>query len=319
MTRTLFAAILAGAACFVAALLIAKGGGSNRPPGPSLPSTRERGLEKELERLRARIAELEHERASLPQDAATPKNDNLGSVAPERPEEADPPAASELAGAFQDLSKKGLSGYQSKGFHELADQIAAAGAEGLTVLYGALAKGETSTDRFLAAALLEEIGDPAAIPALSEALRGDADDLVRRMSSHALAVIGTAAAADPLRLGMEQDRDWGVRVNSAYGLAKQGDERALRSMMAYYEDPSIPEYRLAILGGLADVAASSSAPLFRKIVRESRDMSYLLVSIGALEKMKDVASLTDLQALLVSSTTQNVKEAAQKAIDAIRP
>ena len=73
--------------------------------------------------------------------------------------------------------------------------------------------------------------------------------------------------------------------------------------------------RLAILGGLADVAAPSTAPLFRRILSDTKDLSYLFVAVGALSKMKDQASRPDLERLAASeSTPASIREAALKAL-----
>jgi hypothetical protein len=97
------------------------------------------------------------------------------------------------------------------------------------------------------------------------------------------------------------------------------DEEGLRILQDAYESPKTPaEYRLAVLGGLADVAAPSTGPLFVKILTDTQDVSYLLASIGALEKMKDSDALQALQQLSGSSPSQIVWQAAASAIDAIQ-
>ncbi|MBI4565216.1 MAG: hypothetical protein HY716_11035 [Planctomycetes bacterium] len=77
------------------------------------------------------------------------------------------------------------------------------------------------------------------------------------------------------------------------------------------------EYRLAILGGMMDVAHPSYAPLFRDLLASSRDSTYLLLAIGGLEKMRDLASLPDLHRILASDLPESIREAARKAIDRI--
>ena len=98
--------------------------------------------------------------------------------------------------------------------------VKAAGPDGLHQVIDQLQKASSPQERFLAAALLEKVGDPAALSALGATLKNDPDLMVRRMASHAAALIGTDAAADVLRPAMANDEDWGVRVNSGYGLAK---------------------------------------------------------------------------------------------------
>src|SRR5258706_315188 len=77
----------------------------------------------------------------------------------------------------------------------------------------------SATDRFLAAALLEGAGDASAVESLAFALKSDKDDMVRRMASHAIAVLGDPAGESPLRAATADDTDWGGPVNPAYELA----------------------------------------------------------------------------------------------------
>ena len=177
----------------------------------------------------------------------------------------------------------------------------------------------TSTqDRFLLVALLESIGDPAALPVLDTILKNDPDLLVRRMASHAAALIGSDAAMDVLRPAMTNDEDWGVRVNSAYGLAKLKQQDGLDTLQQFYTSADTPaEYRLAILAGLADVAAPTTGPLFRQILADTTDAGYVLIAIGALEKMKDAQALPTLQSIATSTKSDTIRQAAQRAIDNI--
>jgi len=213
----------------------------------------------------------------------------------------------------------GLAGFRSPKYAEALEAVKKGGKASIDYLTGILKTSPSATERFYAAALLEGAADAGALPGLVTAMKGDADDLVRRMASHAVAMLGTPDAQAPLREAATSDADWGVRVNSAYGLAKLKDEEGLRILRDAYESPNTPaEYRLPVLGGLADVAAPSTAPLFRKILTDTQDVTYLLASIGALEKMKDSESLPALQQLADSSPSQIVKQAAARAVDAIR-
>jgi hypothetical protein len=233
---------------------------------------------------------------------------------PEPPKEADP----NIAALFMKLSKMGFSAFNSKEMGELLEALRKAGKDGLDFAIDRLLKAPTANERFLAGAFLESLKDPAALPALAQALSKDTDGLVRRMASHAMAVIGTDAALDGLRTAMQTDKDWGVRANSAYGLAKLGQEDGLKILEGFYTSPdSTKEQKMAAFGGLADVAHPTSAPLFRELLT-STEMSYLLVAIKTLEKMKDTASLPELQKLANSAEEESVREAAAKAIEAIQ-
>jgi HEAT repeat protein len=265
-------------------------------------------LREENRVLKDRLAELEKPKAAAP--------------APEKKDEkpaADPAAAPEIKDLFAKLAEQGLAAFSSPKMKELIEAVKAAGKPALDFLANVLRTSKSATERFMAAAVLEGVADPAAVDTLAFALQGDGDDMVRRMASHALAVMKTPGAEAPLRAATVDDADWGVRVNSAYGLAKLGREDGLQLLRKAYESPETPaEYRLPILGGLADVAAPSTAPLFRRILADTKDASYLLISIGALEKMKDAESIPALERVAGSTHPDMVKQAAAKAIEGIR-
>lgn len=276
------------------------------PPSPPSPSADARldAAKTEIARLSARVAELETAAKAPP-------------PAPPPPPAAAPAARPALAARFGALLEKGFAGLGGAEMRELLEEVKARGAEGVDFLERRLREGESSQERFLAAAALEGAKDPEAVAALAEALRSDPDDLVRRMASHAIASLGGGGAEAPLRAAMGSDKDWGVRVNSAYGLAKLGKDDGLRLLEESYLSRETPaEYRLAVLGGLADVAAPSSAPLFRRILGDTKDAAYLLMAVGALAKMKDVGSRAELERLAAAGDLPpSVREAARKAAD----
>jgi len=306
----LLAGFIAGAAATGLAVLLFRPAPSSPEPRP-LPSPsvdQSARLQEENRALTRRVEELEKSR---PLPAAAPAKE-------ETPKSGTPPPA-EIAELFAKLAESGLAGFRSPKFGETLEAVKKSGKPSIEYLSQVLKTSTSATERFYAAALLEGAGDAAGLPGLVSALKSDSDSLVRRMASHALAVLGAPEGAGPLREAATGDSDWGVRVNSAYGLAKLNNDDGLKILQDAYESPSTPaEYRLAVLGGLADVAAPATAPLFRKILGDTQDVSYLLASIGALEKMKDTEALPALENLAGSSSSQIVKQAAAKAIEAIR-
>lgn len=305
----LLAGLIAGA--FIAgtiALLLRPRPEPAPPPAPVPLLDAAAALKEENRVLREKVAEFERAEAAAP----APKPEA-------KPPAAEKPAPAEFKELFAKLAELGLGAFQSPKFKETLDAVKEAGKPGIEFLSSVLRTSKSATERFMAAALMEGAGDVGAVDALAVALKSDGDDMVRRMASHALAVMKTPAAEEPLRAATVDDTDWGVRVNSAYGLAKLDKGDGLRILRESYESPDTPaEYRLAILGGLADVAAPSTAPLFRRILADTKDASYLLMSIGALEKMKDLESIPALQRIAGSTQPDMVKQAAAKAIDAIK-
>jgi len=308
------AGFIAGAFLAAGVVLLARPRPEPLPPAPVAPPPSAAvldaaaALKEENRALKEKVAELEKAKAAA---VAPPKAD-----AKPEPEKT---AAPELKSLFGKLAELGLGAFNSPKFKETLEAVKAAGKPGMEFLANILRTSKSATERFMAAALMEGSGDASEVDSLAHVLKGDGDDMVRRMASHALAVLGSPAAESPLRAATTEDADWGVRVNSAYGLAKLGKDDGLRVLRESYESSETPaEYRLAILGGLADVAAPSTAPLFRRILADTKDASYLLVSIGALGKMKDVESIPALEKIAASGQPEMVKQAATRAIETIR-
>src|SRR5882672_931296 len=308
----LLAGVIAGAASTALALLLLRpaprpADAPPPPPAPVVSTGKMSQLEEENRKLARKVEDLEKARPAAPPESAKTE-----------PAKTETAASPEIGELFGKLSASGLAGFRSPKYGETLDAVKKAGKAGIDYLTEVLKTSRSATERFYAAALLEGVNDAAALPGLTAALK-DKDDLVRRMASHAIAVLGDPSAEAALRGAATGDADWGVRVNSAYGLAKLKNDDGLRILREAYESSETPaEYRLAVLGGLADVAAPSTAPLFRKILADTKDVSYLLASIIALEKMKDTESLPALEKLQSSSPSDVVQQAAGKAIDAIR-
>lgn len=89
--------------------------------------------------------------------------------------------------------------------------------------------------RQCAAVGLRERRSPQAVPALISAL-ADPDELVRRLCSEALAVVGTEAI--PALLDAFQSGRLPARIAAARALAKIGDHRSIPALIAALDDNS---------------------------------------------------------------------------------
>ena len=319
MNRSLAIGLLCLAVGLIGGALIAKNRAPEPkekapPPAPVVaapqPPPPPPGPDPEVATLRARVAELE---AKL----AAEKNPPPPPPAPKTPETD--AAKAEWKEKLDALLSKGAQAYKGSDFFAMLEELKKRGKEGIDTLADRLLNAETGGERFLAAALLEDLHDASAIPALAQALQKDEDLLVRRMSSHAIAMIQNEAGLPSLRTAMTSDSDWGVRVNAAYGVAKLGQADGVKLLEDAYNSTTTPaEYRLAVLGGLGDVAAKSSAPIFKKILTESTDITALFIAIGAVQKLGDAGFVQDLNRIAGDAKyASNIREMAKKAADAL--
>jgi hypothetical protein len=304
-----------------------------------------RTVERDVERTRAadltaKVSRLEEEISDLKVAAATSAAAPAGTPASSRiapptgsptgagPTAADSPPAEgapssrpdkeKFRQAFLDLAKKGLFALESPDYAKLVEDSHAMGAEGIAFLGEQLTQSESASTRFLAASLFEELGNATALPYLQKALRDDKDFIVRRMCSHAIAVGRMKDGYPDLETAMVADPDWGVKVNSAYGLAKDGNVKGLDTLVKYFESPDTEaQYRLSIYGGIIDVADPRTAPLIRRTLVENTDPTFQLLSIKALEKMKDREALDLLRNIITQSRDDTIKEAAKTAYNEI--
>lgn len=135
---------------------------------------------------------------------------------------------------------------------ELLADIRGLGQAGVQALLDLL-KSEDAKDRFMAAKLLEDLKDPAAIPALREVAMNDTDAKASNMAGHALALMGDPRAIDPLREILARGKSDADVINSLWGLVNLGDHQGMDQAIAYMDDKKIEDNARAMLG--ANIAA----------------------------------------------------------------
>lgn len=147
---------------------------------------------------------------------------------------------------------------------DLISDLKGLGAAGTQALMELL-KSEDATDRFLAAKLLEDLKDPAAIPALRDVALNDKDPHAASMASHALALMEDPRSIDALKdVLANKNRSWEQAVNAMWGLANLGDAYGIEQSLAYVNDQSVPKQARAALG--ANIALLIRTPEMMPIV-----------------------------------------------------
>jgi hypothetical protein len=133
-------------------------------------------------------------------------------------------------------------------------------------------KSEDAKDRFIAAKLLEDLKDPAAIPALRDVALNDADAAAANMAGHALALMGDPQTVDTLREIATKKRSWEAEVNSLWGLVNLGDAQGREWATAYMQNMENSKQARAALG--ANIAVFMHTPEVMPIVdRTVQDFS----------------------------------------------
>ncbi len=220
---------------------------------------------------------------------------------------------------FHALASHGLGALGRLADGKLVARFRALGDTGLELLTTLLRDAETSESRVLAAAILEKLGDRHAIPALDQALN-DEDVLVRRMASHALATLDDDGAIAALERAMYDDRDWGVRANAAYGLARLGRQQGIDALRRFYEDASIdPASKLAVLGGMAEVGEIGYADIFRPLLTdEHAELTYRLLALHWAARARDAQTRDAIEQMVRDPRTPpSLREAARRALAVI--
>ncbi|MEZ4472887.1 MAG: HEAT repeat domain-containing protein [bacterium] len=251
-------------------------------------------------RLKAKIRELE-------------RVARTGDVAPRAP--------AEVEAAVRALAKEmGINAYTFlTPDAALMKELAALGPEGIKILSAMLRSG-TDDERFVAAAMLEKLGDPSAVPALADLLFDPKNDntLLQRMASHAMAIIGGEEAVGPLERVLEGEMEWGIKANSAFGLAQMGRESGIDWMLETYTNASDPTVAAALLPAMAEVGDPSYLPVFHRILQEESEYSKRYVALHGITKTGSRESLPVLQAIIDDPKADRaLVTAAQKALGEI--
>ena len=171
-----------------------------------------------------------------------------------------------------------------------------------------LLKSQDPKDRALAAKLLEDMKDPAAIPALREVALNDTDPKAINQAVHALALMGDGAAAETLREVLDRKRSDADVINSLWGLVNLADPQGMERAIAYMNDKSVERNNRAMLaanvaylmGDRADVM-----PIVESMVRDFY-MSKQVMTIAV-----------DYYRTLSGSTNENVRQDARTRLQAI--
>jgi HEAT repeat protein len=262
----------AGAVAGAAIVLLVRGGlvetkdkdGVLRPVPPDeplvveIPATRpveDDDAARRLARAERRIAELEKRLNAAHEESA-----RLGAELVQKKGIT----LADLAARFEELKGgTGMTAFLPGKTAGLIADLKGLGPAGTQALVDLL-KSKDKDDRTIAAKLLEDLKDPAAIPALKDVALNDEDELAAKMAGHAIALMEDPRAIEPLREILEKKRSWESEVNALWGLVHLGDQRGLEQAIAYMDDGKVGKQPRAALG--ANVAVFMPYPEVMPIV-----------------------------------------------------
>ncbi len=288
-------------------------------PGPAQPRAGEAAtvarLEAELEDAKAQLAERKAEISKL-----QARIRRFEAKTPGGAEVPTPRAAKLVLADLRDLAKtQGLQAYATVGADTpLLQELKAMGAEGIKVLAKLLRTGN-DTERFVAAALMEKLLDPAAIPALEGALFGDdqGNILVQRMASHALGKIGGEKAIPALERVLAEGSEWGIRTNAAHSLAQMGRESGIEWIGKAYASQKDATAKLTLLQVMADIGDPSFVPALHAVLEKETEYSKRLIAVMGISKASSESSLPVLKALIEAGADKMIIVEAKKAYNEI--
>jgi HEAT repeat protein len=253
-------------------------------------------LEAEVKKLQARIEELKEK------------------LAPH--EQAHAKTIAEVLSAIDALKKNGLAAFRSPGAtSQLVSDLRALGDQGLEAVM-AMLESEDEDERFLAAKLLEELGNPAAANALRKVALEDSSELVQNMASHALALMDDPSVIPALRELATSASGEGARVNSLFGLCKHGDAEGIRLAMQFMEGDASDQMKAALGTGILILDNEHVMPLADDAVRRFRSSDQVLgMAVNYYKTVHTATARSRLQDMVADpGLSGSIHNAAQAAL-----
>jgi HEAT repeat protein len=175
--------------------------------------------------------------------------------------------------------------------------------------------------------VLGRLGEREAVPALVKAASAEDPD-TRLYAVWALGKIGDPEGFETV-LASSQSEDAGARKMAAYVLGSLGDPRAIPRLQVLAED-RVADVRWNAAIALAQLGDASGLPVLRSLldraslarekeISNEQAEGAMVNALKALVLLRDVESLPSMERLAREDPNLRVRDAARKAVDAIRP
>ena len=175
--------------------------------------------------------------------------------------------------------------------------------------------------------VLGRLGQKQAVPALITAVAAEDPD-TRLYAVWALGKIGDPGGFETV-LASSQSEDPGARKMAAYVLGSLGDPRAIPRLQVLAED-RVADVRWNAAIALAQLGDASGLPVLRsmldraslareKEISSEQTEGAMVNALKALVLLRDAESLPTMERLAREDPNLRVRDAARKAVDAIRP
>ncbi len=149
---------------------------------------------------------------------------------------------------------------------DLVAKIKSLGEEGIKAMNEML-NSEDAADRILAAQLLMNFDDPSSIAPLESMAMEDDDEMAKRWASQALLRMKSEGIEKTLRNLVENADDPGVKVNSLFGLCKEGNDWGLQNAIDFVKDDGQSDaLKSAFLGGILMLKSDGVSPIVDSLV-----------------------------------------------------
>jgi HEAT repeat protein len=161
------------------------------------------------------------------------------------------------------------------------------------------------------------VPDPAIIPALSRALLGHSDPIVRRRAADRLGATTDPRAVAPLRSALFGDADRDIRKSAAENLGKLRTKNAAEALYQGLLSDLDVSVREAIAKGLVATTDPQAIPSLGKILADERYANLHERVAESLGLMGDPAGLAVLSAALLQNGNPKVRETVARSMGLI--
>ncbi len=228
----------------------------------------------------------------------------------------------DIESRFKSLAAKGSEALiSSNEIGKLVGDLLQEGQKGRDAVL-ALLTSEDEDEKMLGVMLmLQGMASVESIDPLKDMALGAGDETMQRMASQVLMRMEDKEAESALEKIVAETKNEGVKVNSLFGLAKQGNAKGVQQLLDYYNDPN-SKHRGVLSGSFLILRNPESQPLIDAVVAKykNRDENERIkineAAIGYYGHVKTPRARTALQRMADDpSVSARIRQMAQDTLN----